>query len=632
MNHSKVAVFIDFENVAIAAQDIYGEFDFGAVIREAERWGTCIIRRAYADWTRFKGYSDDLIEHSIELTQLFPQGGGRVRKNAADIQLVVDAIETALTKPDIERFVIIGGDSDYTAVARKLRSYGKMVIGLGLQQSTSSVLVRACDEFVIYESLIGVEAGGEAGQIEDARGLLLEALRRRSVEDDPKGVLAAALKHTMLSIDKGFDEVALGFPQFKDFLEAQSDLIDSRSIDQQLWVRLAGSEDEAAEQDETAPYRAALRSADLRLLEGRVDIRTEVLQDLFRLLQDFPGEFTLPDCVVELVARYDAEGVSRDRNLVRDICKLLRFANLCEPVDVSFQFDPLSLAEDVDEDAFIDHCESVYLGIFLESHLPIDQALIAGLLYGTPETTDRIDFLTELAGGRLEAEGIAFGEQSWEWPAHMRELAELSLILDEVEACVIEEAPGVARAAALADRGHAVRPKSFEQAKQYFLEAAKMTLDLLREGRPGASQIDLETYIASYCFAAAGGHYLGYEYARASQYYLAFFGLLDEARPVWDKMYGLVPPMMSYYFSTVLRTLREPVTSSPGFTHPANMAISIYEHENAEARERWLELVADLRRVNPGALRLVADRLTQLEEDKGQEGAAETRLALAAVA
>jgi hypothetical protein len=214
----------------------------------------------------------------------------------------------------------------------------------------------------------------------------------------------------------------------------------------------------------------------------------------------------------------------------------------------------------------------------------------------------------------------------------MLDQPELAGIIEEVEACEIEGTRSVARAAALADSGHAIRPKSFDQAKNYFLQAARMTLDLLHEQAPGASMVDLENYVASYCFAAAGAHYLGYEYSRASQYYLAFFSLLDEQRPVWDKMYGLVPPMMSYYFSTVLRQLREPVTSSPGFTHPANMAITLHEHPNAEARERWLELVADLRRVNPVVLRMIEDRLTQLEEDKGELGAAETLQALAEVA
>ena len=627
MNSSKVAIFIDFESVASAAHEGFGSFDLGAVMREAEAQGACVVRRAYADWTRFKRYSEVLGEHAFELTQRFGGGGRRTPSGAADIQLVVDALEAGLTLPDIDHFVIVGESGDYAAVVRRLRARGRTVTVIGLGHSTSPVLAQACDRFLRYESLIGRAAVTSVGAIDAARGLLTEALRRKQGEAGEDGVLAASLKHAMLGIDPRFDEVALGYPQFKDFLAAQSDLVESRIVDQQLWVRTRGE----AETDASAAYRRALRSADLRIFEGRGEERAEVLQDLYQLLVDFPAEFSLPDCVVELVARYDAEGVGRDRNLVRDIVKLLRFTDLCEPEPESYQFDPLSLASDVDEASFIDHCESVYLSVFLESQLPIDPVVIAQLLFGSPEEAERVDDLAELAAELLEVQGLPLGE-AWEWPEHLLEQAELAAIIGEVEACQLDEAPGVARAAALSERGHAVRPKSFEQARQHFLQAARMTLDLLRAGEPGASQIDLETYLASYCFAAAGAHYLGYEYARASQYYLAFFTLIDETRPVWDKMFGLVPPMMSYYFSTVLRALREPVSSSPGFTHPAIMAIALHEHPNPEARERWLELLGDLRRVNPTVLRLVVDRLSQLEADKGQQGAAETRQALAEVA
>ncbi|MCB0217344.1 MAG: NYN domain-containing protein [Chloroflexi bacterium] len=629
MSASKVAIFVDFEDLASAAQAGSGELDLGAVMHEAEAQGACVLRRAYADWTRHKRHSEMLAEHAFELTQRFADGGRRRAAGTADIQLVVDALEAGLSLPDIDRFVIVGHSVDYAALVRRLRARGKSVTVIGLGAATSPLLVQACDRFQRYESLDLGSADAATGGIGAARDLLASALRRKLGDAGEEGLLAATLKHAMLSMDPSFDEVALGYPQFKDFLTAQSDLVESRVVDQQLWVRARGESE--LESDAAADYRRALRSADLRAFEGRGEERVEVLRDLYQLLVDFPAEFSLPDCVVELVARYDAEGVARDRNLVRDIVKLLRFTDLCEPEPESYQFDPLSLATDVDEASFVDHCESVYLSVFLESRLPIASEVVAQLLFGSPEEVERVDDLAELAAELLEVQGMPVGE-AWEWPEHFLEQPELAAIIGEVEACQLDEAPGVARAAALSERGHAVRPKSFEQARQHFLQAARMTVDLLRGGEPGASQIDLETYLASYCFAAAGAHYLGYEYARASQYYLAFFTLIDETRPVWDKMYGLVPPMMSYYFSTVLRALREPVSASPGFTHPAIMAITLHEHANPEARERWLELLGDLRRVNPTVLRLVADRLSQLEADKGQEGAAETRQALAEVA
>ena len=616
----RAAVFIDFENIAIAAQDAHGFFNLDAVMNEAERWGTCGVRRAYADWTRFRAYSETVSEHSLDLTQLFLPGGSRQRKNAVDIQLVVDALETALTRPEIEVFVIVGGDSDYSAVARRLRGHGRTVVGIGLKHATSPVLIRACDHFVSYGSLIGentptlVHDGMEA-----ARSLLLEALRRRSPRAEPGPVLAAALKHTMLSIDATFDEMALGFPQFKEFLDAQGDLVETRQSDQQLWVSPRQLSDSA--RDSAAAYRTAWRAAELRIVEPAV--RREVLQDLHRLIEDFPGEFSLGECVQELVGRYDAEGIGRDRNLVRDIVKLARFADLFEPIPDAFQLDPLTLAEEVTEIVFIDRCESVYLAACLEARLIVDPATVAGLLFGSADGDGRVEHLLGVASDQLDFNGISVAAEGWDWASELLAQPELAATCQEIDAWVLQEEPSLDRALALADQGHAVRPKSFDQARHYFLQAAKMTLELLRSGTSGASQMDLETYIASYCFAAAGAHYLGFEYARATQYYLAFFTLLKENRPVWDKMFGLVPPMLSYYFSTVLRALREPVAASPGFTHPANMAIQLHIHANPEARHRWLELVADLRRVNPLMPRLVADRLAQLDQERGEQGAAQ---------
>jgi len=630
MSSDQVAVFIDFENVAISAQGSYGECDFGAIMREVERWGNCIIRRAYADWTRFRGYSEDLIEHSVELTQLFAYGGGRTRKNSVDIQLVVDVLETALTKPDIKVFVIVGGDSDYSAIARKLRAYGRTVVGVGLRHATSAVLVKACDHFVLYENLVGLDRGDPSARLEEARALLVDALRRRASRPEEQ-VLAAALKHTMLSIDNTFDEVALGFPQFKDFLQAQTDLVQTRMIDQQLWVRVKVPANGKSLEDESSVYRSALRAAELRLFEGASQVRSDVLVDLYRLLVEHPATFTLNEAVLELAAHYDTEQILRDRNQVRDVAKLLRYADVFDPVPASFQLDRLTLRNDIDAQAFVDRCESVYVAVFMESHLPVESDALAELLFGTRDAAPRIPHLLELAGDHLAASGIALNGAGWSWPDAWRSSPELRIVIEEVETCALDEPPGLDRAADLAARGHNIRPKSFEQARRYFLQAARMLHDLLRRGEPGASQIELENYIASFCFAAAGARYLSYDYGRSAQYYLAFFSLLRETRPVWDKMYGLVPPMLSYYFSTALRQFREPVSNSPGYTHPANMALFLHHHANPEVRARWLELLADLRRVNPGVVRIIADRLDELEAEKGDAEAEEAHEVLAAL-
>ena len=144
----QVAIYIDFENIAISAEEAYGRCDIDKLIQVAERYGRCVIKKAYGDWTRFSRYRQELLENAIDLTQLF-RYGNYTKKNSADIVMAVDVIEAALTNKALRTFVLVTGDSDFTAVARKLRSYGHRVVGIGLRDATSDLLVRSCDEFVI---------------------------------------------------------------------------------------------------------------------------------------------------------------------------------------------------------------------------------------------------------------------------------------------------------------------------------------------------------------------------------------------------------------------------------------------------------------------------------------------------
>jgi uncharacterized LabA/DUF88 family protein len=121
-----VAVYIDFENIAISAEEAYGRCDLDKVLEVAAKYGRCVVKKAYGDWTRFSRYRQELIEHAIDLTQLF-RYGSYSKKNSADIVMAVDALETAITRQGINTFVLVTGDSDFSAVARKLREYGNNI-------------------------------------------------------------------------------------------------------------------------------------------------------------------------------------------------------------------------------------------------------------------------------------------------------------------------------------------------------------------------------------------------------------------------------------------------------------------------------------------------------------------------
>ncbi len=189
MSSPRVAVYIDFDNVVISrydqvhsqsrdawrkdnardrAADPQGEdpvavklaeatVDIGAVLDYAASFGTVALARAYADWSvpANAAYRRQLVDRAVDLTQLFPVGG---TKNGADIRLAVDAIEDLMQYADLTHVVIVGGDSDYVALAQRSKQLGRFVIGIGVSGSTGRALIAACDEFRTYDALPGVPA------------------------------------------------------------------------------------------------------------------------------------------------------------------------------------------------------------------------------------------------------------------------------------------------------------------------------------------------------------------------------------------------------------------------------------------------------------------------------------------
>jgi hypothetical protein len=154
----RIALFLDYENLAIGARDGLGvsPFDFGPVADALAERGRVVARKAYADWSYFDDDRRLLARAQVELIEI-PQRIGGSRKNAADIKMAVDAIELAFERSFITTFAIGTGDSDFTPLVHKLRELDKRVIGIGVQSSTSALLPPACDEFLFYDRLPGVE-------------------------------------------------------------------------------------------------------------------------------------------------------------------------------------------------------------------------------------------------------------------------------------------------------------------------------------------------------------------------------------------------------------------------------------------------------------------------------------------
>ena len=154
----RIALFLDYENLAIGARESLGNrpFDFRPIADALAERGRVVVRRAYADWSNFEEDRRMLTRHQIELIEI-PQRMGLVRKNAADIKMAVDAVELSFERDYITTFVLGTGDSDFTPLVHKLRELNRRVIGVGIEASTSALLPPACDEFLFYERLEGVE-------------------------------------------------------------------------------------------------------------------------------------------------------------------------------------------------------------------------------------------------------------------------------------------------------------------------------------------------------------------------------------------------------------------------------------------------------------------------------------------
>ena len=148
-----LALFCDFENIALGVRDAqYDRFDIRRVLERLLLKGSIIIKKAYCDWSRYQEFKAGMHEASFELIEVphVRQSG----KNSADIRMVVDALDCAYTKAQVDTYVIISGDSDFSPLVSKLRENGKLVIGVGVKNSSSDLLIANCDEFIFYDDLV----------------------------------------------------------------------------------------------------------------------------------------------------------------------------------------------------------------------------------------------------------------------------------------------------------------------------------------------------------------------------------------------------------------------------------------------------------------------------------------------
>lgn len=234
-----MAVFCDFENIALGVRDAkYAAFDIEKVLDRLLLKGNIVVKKAYCDWERYKEFKPPMHEAAFEMIEIphIRMSG----KNSADIRMVVDALDLCYTKSHLDTFVVVSGDSDFSALVSKLRENNKTVIGVGVKNSTSDLLTANCDEFIYYDDLV---RGSEKRQQRRKSGSKKKTKKstKTESEDDPKqaglekvletieDLLAergeeeklwgSMVKQTLKRREPGFSESYHGFSNFSELLE-----------------------------------------------------------------------------------------------------------------------------------------------------------------------------------------------------------------------------------------------------------------------------------------------------------------------------------------------------------------------------------------------------------------------------
>ncbi len=240
---SNLALFCDFENIALGVRDArYEKFDITRILERLLLKGSIVVKKAYCDWERYKEFKPGMHQAGFELIEIphVKQSG----KNSADIRMVVDALDLCYVKTHVDTFVVISGDSDFSPLVSKLRENDKVVIGVGVKNSTSDLLIASCDEFIYYDDLVreqpkhrrasrrkapaaeashgasAAEHKEEEDRKQEAFDLVLATLdalvSERGAEDK---IWGSMIKQALKRQRPGFNETYYGFRSFNKLLE-----------------------------------------------------------------------------------------------------------------------------------------------------------------------------------------------------------------------------------------------------------------------------------------------------------------------------------------------------------------------------------------------------------------------------
>ena len=415
-DNAQIAVFIDYDNIEISASDKLGkdvDVEWSLVLEAAAQIGRVVVRRAYADWSSYVGDRQrELLGSGVELVHVSSKRG----KNAADIRIVIDALEFMTGgNTNITHIMLVSGDGDFTELVHRLRGRGIKVVGLGVSGASAEYLVNACDEFIYYDRLVGAEqptaedeSGGEKSpsfDISEARQLLRRVLQSR----EGGWVLAAELKNAMLRLDPAFSERNYGFANFKEFINAAKDIVESQLNDNnQIEVTLTTGEAGQIPEALLDEYLKILTQQKIRMTPN--EYRPQIIFRFFDICTSNP-ELSLTSLKEQVHAYFQETAPHVKWQYVHEAAHQL-FHTYCFEFDQSEEAYPpetrlwdrkVSMAAGVEKSIdLLDKCDKGLLHKLarsLGSPKKINKEAAARLLYGSFRGQAMLDHVGELIDG-----------------------------------------------------------------------------------------------------------------------------------------------------------------------------------------------------------------------------------------
>ncbi len=414
-DNAQVAVFIDYDNIEISVSDKLGkdtEVEWSLVLEAAAQIGRVVMRRAYADWSSYGGDRQrELLGSGVELVHVSSKRG----KNAADIRIVIDALEFLNTGiGNITHILLVSGDGDFTELVHRMRARGIKVVGLGVGGASAEYLINACDEFIFYDRLVGAEQPAEKAEgeekgtpsfdISEARQLLRRVLQSRQGE----WVLAAELKNAMLRLDPSFSERNYGFANFKEFIQSAKDIAESQlnennQIEVTLSSAVAGQVPEALLDE----YLSLLTQQKIRMTPN--EYRPQIIFRFFEICKANP-DLSLTNLKEQVHAYFQESAPHVKWQYVHEAAHQL-FHTYCFEFDQSDAYPPetrlwdrrvgfsAGIEKNVD---LLDKCDKGLLQKLARSlgaPKKINKEVAARLLYGSFRGQAMLDHVSELIDG-----------------------------------------------------------------------------------------------------------------------------------------------------------------------------------------------------------------------------------------